>query len=171
MRNLLGLSKDHDMDAVSIISMCKGIVPKGINTAHRFEIRQFRRHDRAIVNSQKERTYYIADESSRGGKCAVAKNRKPREEQQKSKYPALSQYVEEGGSVNSLTVSPSKRSYNTPNREWHPGDRFNYQGQEYVVQNQITNGLYLRATGEGNKNFPVSKVRRISYNKGLVYIR
>ena len=171
-RVLLGLPKEHDMDAISIISFCKGITPKNINNTHRYEIKQFRRHDRAIVKTQKERTYYIEIENSeaRGGKQIVAKNRNPREEQGKSQYPALSQYVQAGGSVSSLKVSPSKRSYNNPDREWHPGDRFNYQGKEYTVQGQITNGQYLRAVGAGNRNFPASTVRRTAYNRGLVYI-
>jgi hypothetical protein len=158
------------MDAVSIISVCKDIFPKNINSTHRYEIRQFRRHDRAIVKCQKERTYYVEDENVHGGKQIVAKNRKPREEQGKSQYPALSQYIQTGGSVSSLKVSPSKRSYNNPDREWHPGDRFNYQGKEYTVQSQITNGQYLRAVGAGNRNFPAGKVRRTAYNRGLVYI-
>jgi hypothetical protein len=158
------------MDAISIIGFCKGTAPKDINTVHRNEVMQFRRHNRALVDSQKERTYYVKDLSTRGGKRVVAKNRKPREEQMKSKYPALSQYVKTSGTVSNLTVVPSKRSYNNLDREWHPGDRFNYLGKEYVMQGQITNGQYLRAVGNGNKNIPARKVRRTAYNRGLVYI-
>ena len=101
----------------------------------------------------------------------MAKNRRPREEQNKSAYPALSQYAQNGGDVSCLIVVPSKRSYNNPNREWHPGDRFNYQGSEYVVQNQITKGLYIHAVGNCGKNIPTAKVRRVAYNGGLVYVR
>ena len=169
-RNLLGLPKEHDMDAISIIGFCKGTAPKDINTVHRNEVLQFRRHDRAVIKAQKERTYYIKDPTSRSGKRVVAKNRKPREEQMKSKYPALSQYVKTVGTVSNLTVVPSKRSYNNLDRKWHPGDCFNYLGKEYVMRGQITNGQYLRAVGNGNKNIPAGKVRRTAYNRGLVYI-
>jgi hypothetical protein len=169
-RNLLGLPKEHDIDAVSIVSFCNGTEPKDISITHRYELKQFRRHDRAVIKAQKERTYYVTDPTARCGKRAVAKNRKPREEQTKSNYPALSQYVKAGGTVSNLTVVPSKRSYNNPDREWHSGDQFNYQGKEYVVQNQITNGQYLRAVGNGNKNIPAGKVRRTAYNSGLVYV-
>jgi hypothetical protein len=164
------LPKEHDIDAVSIVSFCNGTEPKDINITHRYELKQFRRHDRAVIKAQKERTYYIKDPTSGSGKRAVAKNRNPREEQERSRYPALSQYVKTGGSVSNLTVVPSKRSYNNLDREWHPGDCFNYLGKEYVMQGQITNGQYLRAVGNGNKNIPAGKVRRTAYNRGLVYI-
>ena len=131
---------------------------------------QFRRHNRALVDSQKERTYYVKDLSARGDKRVVAKNRKPREEQSKSKYPALSQYVKNGGNVSNLIVTPSKRSYNNLNRELHPGDLVNYQGTEYVVQNQLTYGRYIRAVGNGKNNIPTANVRRVTHNRGLVYV-
>ena len=167
---ILGLPKEHDMDAISIIGFCKGTAPKDINTVHRNEVMQFRRHDRAVIKAQKERTYYIKDPTPRSGKRAVAKNRKPKEEQTKSNYLALSQYAKAGGTVSNLTVVPSKCSYNNLDREWHPRDCFNYLGKKYVMRGQITNGQYLRAVGNGNKNIPTRKVRRIAYNRGLVYI-
>ena len=169
-RSLFGLPKEHDMDAVAIISKCNGIVPTHVSTVHRNEVMQFRRHDRAVIKAQKERTYYVKDPSARGGKRIVAKNRKPREEQSKSKYPALSQYVKNGGNVSNLLVTPSKRSYNNLSRELHPGDLVNYQGTEYVVQNQITNGQYIRAVGNGSNNIPTANVRCITHNRGLVYV-
>ena len=143
-RTAMGLSKSHDNDALAIVRASTGISVKN-KSIHCFELAQFRRHNRANIKSQRERTYYVKDPTARGGKRAVAKNRRPRFEQSKNGYPALSQYVEKGGDVSSLIVTKSVRRHNSKNREWFPGDRFEYLGREYVVSGQQNRGMYLLA--------------------------
>ena len=134
-----------------------------------YTIRQFRRHDRALVKAQRERTYYLE------GK-AVAKNRRRRFEQT---APSLHDWyltqkklcgkAEAHRLQQMLSVKPSKRSYNNLHRVM-PGTRFVYGGQEYVLTGQMSNGKYYRAYGCGEKNFPASKCRILRQNEGLVYV-
>ena len=51
-----------------------------------------------------------------------------------------------------------------------PGARFIYQGQEYILTGQLSNGMYYRAYRCGNKNFPLSKCHVVRQNEGLVYV-
>lgn len=79
------LDKDHDIDAVCIAAA--GMPEEKIITDDMPEcltILQFRRHDRALVNNQRERTYKLHGETA-------AENRRPRFEQPK-KTPALSDW-------------------------------------------------------------------------------
>ena len=172
-RNILGAPKDHDMDAVVIASYGIEFMPKMDRLPVCWEVKQYRRHDRQIVKSQRERTYYKEEWDPRKEKyikVPVAKNRKPREEQKSSGYPALSQYAAAGNPVNCLTVKKSLRYYNNVKREWHPGDQFMYQGTIYTVSGQQNNGYYLNAYCCPGVRFSTKNVTRVSYNKGLVYV-
>ena len=72
-----------------------------------YEIHQFRRHDRAIIHHQTERTYYL------NGK-AVCKNRHKRFEQ---KGDSLEEFAKvHPDLVSKLTVKKSRRYYNDPDR-------------------------------------------------------
>ena len=124
-----------------------------------YEVHQFRRHNRAIINNQRERTYRL------DGKI-IAKNRKPRYEQ---KGKALSTSGLTRQEISKLTVQKSYRRYNSKDRIM-PGALFMYEGDIYVLTGQITNGQYYRAYGQGNKNFPASKCKIIQHNRGLVYV-
>ena len=76
----------HEADAFCVACLGAGIVPDTApELSYVHKIVQFRRHDRAIINNQRERTYRL----NRG---IVAKNRKPRFEK---KVPALSDWYEE----------------------------------------------------------------------------
>ena len=168
-REMLGLPKDHDMDAVAIISACIKVEPVGVADAAAFEVKQYRRQNRARIKSQRERTYKL-------GKETIAKNRKPREEQ---KGKALSQwYSEQVRSVgkkcadrmlSNLTVLKSRRYYNTLGRVM-PGATFLFQGKRYVMSGQLSGGDYYRAVGQGERNFPTRKCRILTHNTGLVYL-
>lgn len=87
-----------------------GIMPKsspGSFLPEKYEVMQFRRHDRALVRSQRERAYYLE------GK-AVCRNRHKRFEQ---KGPSLEEYARQHPEeVPHLTVKASARRYNNPGR-------------------------------------------------------
>ena len=122
-------------------------------------IKQFRRHDRAIIKAQRERTYKLDG-------MAVAKNRKPRFEQS---GPSLSDLMLSGTELARLEAIPSRRYYNDKDR-LIPGTAFRYEGERYVVSVQLSNGAYLRAIGEGNRNFPAGEYLVIHKNEGLVLV-
>ena len=174
-RKVLGLKKSypanpcHAEDACIIAASGFGIQPKIFQMENVYIIRQFRRHDRALVKAQRERTYYLE------GK-AVAKNRRRRFEQT---VPSLHDWylvqkklygkVEAHRLQQMLSVKRSKRNYNNLRRIM-PGARFIYGGQEHVLTGQMANGRYYRAYGCGEKNFPASKCRILRQNEGLVYV-
>lgn len=162
------IEKDHDIDAYCIAcSTLEGRVVLDV-PENSFEIRQFRRHDRANIHRQTERVYKF------DGKT-VAKNRRKRTEQ---KGDSLAEWYEntvekhgkrEADQIRSkLTVRKSTRSYNTPERIL-PGTVFAYQGKRHVMTGQLTGGMYLRTDGY-RKNFPARDCKIISQNAGLVYI-
>lgn len=174
-RKALGIKKSypanpcHVEDACIIAASGLGIQSKIFQMEKVYTIRQFRRHDRALVKAQRERTYYLE-------RKAVAKNRRRRFEQT---APSLHDWyltqkklhgkAEAHRLQQMLSVKPSKRSYNNLHRVM-PGTRFVYGGQEYVLTGQMSNGKYYRAYGCGEKNFPASKCRILRQNEGLIYV-
>lgn len=166
-REQYSLPKDHDIDAYCIAASCMNVSPK--MQTETFEIIQFRKHNRANINCQRERTYQL------DGKT-VAKNRKKRMEQ---KDNSLTEWfadmvkkhgIREAERMRSrLSVKKSTRYYNTKNRVM-PGAVFQYYGKRYVMIGQISGGLYYRAYGCGNQNFSSRKVRIIGQNEGLIYV-
>ena len=156
-RETYGIEKDHPADAVCIATMFHtDSVKDNIET---YEVVQFRRHNRAIINNQKERTYYL------DGKL-VAKNRNPRFEQ---KGPALSDLNLSREEISHLTVKKSRRYYNEPDRIM-PGAEILYEDKRYILTGQLTGGKYFRVYNGGKKNIPANKCRIIKNNTGLVYV-
>ena len=161
------IPKHHSLDAACIAGIGTGIDVR-IDDNPAFEVRQFRNHDRQLVNRQSERTYKF------DGKV-IAKNRSPRSEQ---KGLALSQWFEQmtkehgdteaEAMLSRLTVSKSRRSYNNPDRPL-PGTIFMYNGKTYTLRGQRTNGQYFLAVGYGGKNIPARKCTLI-YFDSLAYI-
>jgi hypothetical protein len=168
------LEKDHDNDAICIASIGTDSLPKKpeIET---FLIKQFRRHDRALTKSQRERTY-------KAGSDTIAKNRTPRYEQQGF---ALSQWKEETlktfsekevrKMISQLQVIPSRRYYNNTDRIM-PGALVIYTpqgkpkipvGQIFILTSQLSNGQYYQYKG---KNIPAKDCLILKQNTGLVYI-
>lgn len=132
-------------------------------------LKQFRRHDRANIKAQKERTYYL------DGKKA-AKNRHKRMDQKEDSledwYKAMAEAYgteEAEGMRSRLTVKKSTRSYNRRDRLM-PGTIYYYEGNRYVMTGQLSGGKYLRAYGHENKNFPVRKCTIVQQNTGIVYV-
>lgn len=158
-RKSLCIGKDHPEDALCIALLGAGTTKLTDNEAA-FEIRQFRRHDRAIINNQRERTYYL------NGK-AVCKNRHKRFEQ---KGDSLEEFRDKHPSdVKRLTVKKSIRYYNSDGR-LIPGMVFSHNGQRHVMSGQLTGGKYLRAVGNNKTNYPIKDCRIIGRNIGLVYL-
>ena len=162
LRQYTHLGKEHYADAQCIAAIPFNIIPKQNNQV--YEVKQYRRHDRAIINNQRERTYYL------DGK-PVAKNRKARFEQvgdSLDMFLALFPLEQQRAICSKLTVKPSTRRYNNLNRHL-PGCIFYYKNKRYVLSGQLNNGAYLRAYGMGNKNFKASECQIIPFG-GLVYV-
>ena len=171
IRELFGIAKDHDNDAVCIAAY-GAPVSEIKDTIHTYEVKQYRRHDRARISSQRERTYCVQNGFTKKGKLkykAVAKNRRPRYEQEKSGYKALSDMGYTRQQISTLHVKKSMRYYNDTGRDL-PGVEFFYNGERYVKSGQSNGGLYLRAEGQGKTNFPSSECRIVKKNRGLVYL-
>lgn len=175
MRNSLGYEKNtdhpmHEVDAYCIALLCTGIIPEvEADFDHTFRIRQYRRHDRANVHHQTERTYKYQGKT-------VARNRKPRFEQ---KGPSLLDWYWEMVSLygtraadrirSELSVTKSTRHYNTKDRIL-PGSVFEYHGERHILQSQLTGGAYYRAADGGTKNYPARDCRILYRNTGLVFL-
>ena len=166
-REQYNMPKDHDIDAYCIAASCMNVPPK--MQAKPFEILQFRKHDRANIHCQRERTYQL------DGKT-VAKNRKKRMDQKDNSLAEwFADMVQVHGTQEAermrsrLSVKKSTRHYNTKGRVM-PGAVFQYRGKRYVMTGQHTRGLYYRAYGRGDQNFSSRKARIIQQNGGLVHV-
>ena len=135
------------------------------DTVHTYEVKQYRRHDRARIRSQRERTYFMKDPVT-GKLKAVAKNRRPRFEQSGSSLADLGLTRKD---ISRLAVKKSVRYYNDTGRDL-PGVEFFYNGKRYIKSGQSNGGLYLRAEGQGKTNFTASECRIVKKNRGLVYL-
>lgn len=171
MREAMGLEKNHDQDAYVIACSILNTNNKAfvVDTVESLEIRQFRRHDRAIIKSQNERTYKLDG-------VVVAKNRKKRMDQKDDSlqdwYLKTMRQVgrSEADTLRSrLKVEKSRRRYNNPDRVM-PGAVFFYEKKPYVLQGQLTGGAYYRAVGQGSRNFPAKQCHIVAGNNGLVAI-
>lgn len=170
LRKMCRIEKTHALDALCIaLSALSNLPDDRPDFSGTYDIRQFRRHDRARVGSQTERTYRLDGQ-------VVAKNRRRRMDQ---KEPSLHDfYIEmkrlhgkkEARRIQSrLTVAKSTRRYNDTERLM-PGTVFIHDGKRCVMSGQITNGRYLRAIGDGRTNYKRSECRIIQKNRGLVYL-
>ena len=173
MRNSLGYVKTtdeqlHDIDAYIIASSAVNIHPEYIDSKP-YQIQQFRRHDRAIISCQNERTYKLNGET-------IAKNRKPRFEQTGDSFADwYNKSIENVGKqftdklCGQITVSRSHRRYNNLQRLL-PGAEFMYQGQRFIMSGQLSNGACLRAVGDSKTNYPAKQCIIEKRNQGLVFV-
>lgn len=175
LRNRLGLPKTHWIDAWCIAASrvdIDNVAPSIITNVAKlqpYEIKQFRRNNRAIINNQRERTYKL------DGKV-VAKNRCKRFEQEidaledwYNKQVALYGIKKAEKMRSQLKVTKSTRYYNTPGRIM-PGAVFLCNGNRYVLSGQHCNGTYYRAVGFGTKDFASKQCILLMQNSGLVYL-
>ena len=175
-RESQGLVKWHTEDS-ECISAIGAEISSFVDTVSAYEVKQFRRHDRAIINNQRERSYKALERTDKGDKYSiVAKNRRPREEQ---KGDALSKWYEKAiekfgkkearCQLSQLCATKSTRYRNTKDRVM-PGALFRFKNDVYVMTGQLCNGTYFRAYGHGKKNFPARQCEVIKHNCGLVYL-
>ncbi len=172
-RDHAGIKKDHDLDAYCIAcslldadNIAVAAVPS--ERGDYYQIRQFRNHDRALINRQTERTYF-------NGKEKVATNRRKRMDQ---KVDSLHEWYEKVKCMygkrkarqlqTQLTVRKSQRSYNAKNRML-PGTVFYYYGERHVMQGQLTNGKYVYDINDKTRRFPTKDCTWRSHH-GLVYV-
>ena len=123
-REVHGVAKDHHIDAYCIACsvLNEGITVAPPNT--HYELRRFRRHDRAAVSRREERKYYL------DGKI-VAKNRNKRMDQ---KDDSLAEFrIKHPEDVGNLTVVKGIVKYKNPKRIL-PGAIFLVHGEEMVLQ-------------------------------------
>ena len=168
LRKTSNIPKEHFADAVCIAGVGSNIMPQ-YDSNQPFKIRQFRCHNRSRINAQVERTY-------KSGKVTIAKNRKPRFEQNGD---ALSNWrskvIEEHGelsarqAVSRLSVRKSYRRYNALDRI-KPSAVFLFNGKKYLLSSQLTNGAYYRAFDEVNRNFPSRNCKVVSSGYSLTYM-
>ncbi len=175
VRKSLGYTKTktdqlHEVDAYCIALLAHGDIDAENPTfEHVYQMKQFRRQNRANINNQRERSYYYK------GKL-VAKNRKDRIEQKDDSLEVwyqkmVKQYGEKEAERRRsvLQVKKSTRHYNTPGRVM-PGTVFYYNGARHVLNGQITNGQYFKATGDARSNYPAKKCRIVKQNEGIVFL-
>ena len=134
-----------------------------------YKVQQFRRHNRKIIQAQRERTYKI-------DKKVVAKNRRKRTGQTE---PSLHEwYIESVKKIgkeetkklqSKMQVVKSIRYYRDKNA-LQPGTLFMYKNQVYVLSGSLSNGAYLRAWGDTKTNYPRKDCIIIKRNTGLVFL-
>lgn len=168
-RETYGLTKDHAMDAWCIAVSALETTPVMPVFEHVYQIKQFRRHDRARIHSQRERTYKLDG-------VIVAKNRRKRTDQ--NNIDSLHEFYIKNKQLygkqkareiqRQLTVVKSTRYYNDLHRMM-PGAVVEFDGKRYVVSSQHSNGNYLRFTTTDKKDHSKSKCRIMLQNTGFVF--
>lgn len=165
-----GIGKDHGLDAYCIaMAAYDGSLPYvEQDFPDTQEALQFRRHDRALVKAQRERTYKYEGKT-------VAKNRHKRMSQTDSgrwktqPYDSLEEWYakqvelygekEAMARLSRLEVQKSRRYYNDMCRVL-PGAQFICQGKRYILTGQLSNGQYYRAYGRGRG---ISRLQNVKY--------
>jgi hypothetical protein len=166
VRELYGLSKDHDVDAWCIAASSLGSVSVP-SVFVPFVVRRFRRHDRSLVQAQRERAYYS------DGKL-VAKNRHKREGQVRCDSLEEARAKLPEAEVSQLAVKKSKRIYHDPGRLL-PGAVFlDDKGRRHVLRGTGNNGSKLVSDTlpetKSGRCIAKSKCAIIAHNTGLVYL-
>ena len=124
-----------------------------------FQFKQFRRHNKANVQRQEDRKYYI-------GKKKVAVNRNKRAGQT---FDSLSDLVEKEGEqiLNQVIAKPAKR-YKRNIKPFGMGDVVKFNNKYYTVKGIM--GNYLGFINEDKYNKPMKKSELIMKNQGICCI-
>lgn len=175
LRRFLGFHKTKDNQLHEVDAWCIGMTAlhlapeKAPDLSVLHKIMQFRRQNRANIQSQRARSYKY------DGKT-VAKNRKKSMGQTDDSLAEwFAKQVELHGEKEAermrsqLTVKKSERRYNDKDRVL-PGAVFLYQGERHVLSGQLSNGKYFRAVGDKKTNYPAKDCMVIRRNEGLVFI-
>ncbi|MDY5522197.1 MAG: RRXRR domain-containing protein [Agathobacter sp.] len=131
---------------------------------HVYELKQYRRHNRAQIHSQRQRTYYL------DGKV-VAQNRNKRTGQADGdKYDSLAEFREiHPELVDRLVAKKSTRHYNDLNRIL-PGAVYNYAGKLYVLRGSGNKGKKFYSVRSGTTYHYYKKCKVLYHNSGIVCI-
>lgn len=162
-REANGMEKDHNLDAYCIAFSALEAQPVIDPPKEHYDLRRFRRHDRAAVARQEERKYYLDG-------ALVARNRRKRMEQQTD---SLAEFrVKHPDAVGRLKVVKGGVKYKNPKRIL-PGAIFSVNGERMVFQgshgkSKTGKPNYYEFVGKGN--FTPRKCRLISAGGGWQFI-
>ena len=129
-----------------------------------YTIKQYRRHNRALVEYQRERIYKLNG-------VTVAKNRHKRTGQAdtKNSYPSLAEYRQEHPEdVSKLTVNKSVRSYNNTKR-CLPGSVYTIKGRRFVLRGTQSKGTRLYPEND-TMYYKTKECVLLRHNTRLVFI-
>lgn len=149
VRKSLGFTKTkqnqlHETDAYCIALLALGCTDAALPTfEYVYQMKQFRRQNRANINNQRERSYYYEGR-------LVAK-----------KKPSVDVLFYRLRKVPGIIIRLDV---------WHLGAVFYCNGKHHVLNGQITNGQYFKVVGDAKTNYPAKKCRIVKQNEGLVFL-
>lgn len=174
------IKKTHANDAACIAACASGNIELvGLDDAHCFEIRRYRRHNRALIHSQRERTYVdpgrqLLPCEKKPRRPVVAKNRHARIGQDVTSMPSLEEFRAMYGddAVSRLIVFPSERHYYSDTNRLLSGVIILYENERYVLSGTSSKGRQYVLIGLDGKRKLAAKSKCVfhEYNKGLVYV-
>lgn len=163
------IPKYHDYDAYSIALKYLNLTSLKVPVLDSFSIKQYRRHNRAKIYAQRERTYKLDG-------IVVAKNRNKRTEQ---KTISLKEFRREflhtygrtkyNKMLGKLKVTKSTRRYKQK-RDLSEGCVALYNKKRFVVTGSSGAGKYVRLLGLGTKDINIKNCKLLKKNEGLVYL-
>jgi len=168
-RDKYTIPKDHDYDAYAI-SLKENIATSiKVPVLDSFNIKQYRRHNRANIYAQRERTYKLDG-------LVVAKNHNKRTEQKENSLKEFrKEYLHKYGQakytqmLGKLEVIKSTRRYKQK-RELSEGCVVLLNNDRFVVTGSSGAGKYVRLLGLGKKDVSIKTCKLIKNNEGLVYL-
>ena len=176
-RDAHGIPKDHNTDAYCIAcSILKNPTIKLPETV--YELRKFRRHDRALISRVEDRKYYLPGvdpESGKSKKILVAKNRHKRTEQ---KTDSLEEFrAAHPNDVGRLRVVHGGPKHKDPNRIL-PGDIFRVETSPGKFEQLVLQGSHGRTSkGEpralefvGRGNFSPDNCKYLARGRGWQFV-
>jgi len=180
IRNDLILNKDHYIDAwcIAVSSLKRYNAPIIEN---KYDIKQFRRHDRQIVNKNLDRYYKQKTKT-------ICQNRR---KQFGQKNNSLKEFLEKNPQFTNMIIDVNKvRKNSSFYRMVHssnmifiykgsksfanrhrimPGVEFLYQGKRYIADKQ-SKGKYFYSNNFGEKSIPIKDCIILKRNVGLVFV-
>lgn len=176
-RDAHGIPKDHNTDADCIA--CSILENPTIKLPEKvYELRKFRRHDRAQISRMEDRNYYLPGADPKTGKpkkVLAAKNRHKRTEQ---KTDSLEEFrAAHPNDVGRLMVARGGPKHKDPNRVL-PGAIFQVETSSGNVEQLVLQGshgrdkngqpLYLEFIGQGN--FRPNRCKYVARGRGWQFV-
>lgn len=176
-RDAHGIPKDHNTDADCIA--CSILENPTIKLPEKvYELRKFRRHDRAQISRMEDRNYYLPGADPKTGKpkkVLAAKNRHKRTEQ---KTDSLEEFrAAHPNDVGRLMVARGGPKHKDPNRVL-PGAIFQVETSSGNVEQLVLQGshgrdkngqpLYMEFVGQGN--FRPNRCKYVARGRGWQFV-